>query len=174
LKSSSIIIRSKIGQWFILKRDYGGMSIYTAVSPTSSVILTEEDIERAIFVGDQTMILKEEGEGDRCGYYSIYNTYGKELMTERARVVLLNGRLDWWNNQFKFCFLDTAEDDIHFEEYYGDNGLVPIVYVYEDLGGSALGKYRRNTYPMSDGIPDLVGSYGGIIFYRNGSKINYL
>ena len=174
LKSSSIIIRSKIGQWFILKRDYGGMSIYTAVSPTSSIILTEEDIERAIFVGDQTMILKEEGEGDCCGYYSIYNTFGKELMTERARVVLLNGRLDWWNNQFRFCFLDTAEDDTHFEEYYGDNGLVPIVYMYENLGSSALKKYRRNAYPMCDGIPDLIGSYGGLIFYKDGSKLNYL
>ena len=25
-------------------------------------------------------------------------------------VVLYNGRLDWWNNQFRFCFLDTEED----------------------------------------------------------------
>ena len=159
---------------FVLERDYGGASIYTAVSPTSSIILTEEDLERAIFVGDQTMILKEEGDSNHDGYYSIYNTFGKELITERARVVLYNGRLDWWNNQFRFCFLDTEEDETHFEEYYGDNGLVPIVYSFEDLGGSALGKYRRNTYPMSDGIPDLIGSYGGIIFYKNGSKINYL
>jgi hypothetical protein len=150
------------------------MSIYTAVSPTSSIILTEEDIERAIFVGDQTMILKEEGEGDRCGYYSIYNTFGKELMTERARVVLLNGRLDWWNNQFKFCFLDTDEDYIHYEEYYGDNGIVSIVYVNEELSVSALRKYRRNIYPESEGIPELIGSFGGLIFYKNGQKINYL
>ena len=174
LKSSSIVIHSKIGSWFILERDYGGASIYTAVSSTSSIILTEEDLERAIFVGDQTMILKEEGDNNHSGYYSIYNTFGKELITERARVILYNGRLGWWNDQFKFCFLDTGEDDTHFEEYYGDNGLVPIVYVYEDLGGSALGKYRRNTYPMSDGIPDVIGSYGGLIFYRNDSKINYL
>jgi hypothetical protein len=120
------------------------------------------------------MILKEEGDDEHYGYYSIYNTFGKELMTERARVVLLNGRLDWWGDQFKFCFLDTSEDDTHFEEYYGDNGLVPIVYTYEDLGGSALKKYRRNAYPMCDGIPDLVGSYGGLIFYKDGSKLNYL
>lgn len=175
LKSSSIIVHSKIGPWFVLKRDYGGSYVYTAVSSTSSIILTEEDLERAIFVGDQTMILKEEGESlQRKSYYSIYNTFGKELITERARVLLLNGRLDWWNNQFKFGFLDTEEDDQHFEEYYGDNGIVPIVYSYEELSGSALRKYRRNIYPMCNGIPDLIGSYGGLIFYKNGSKINYL
>ena len=174
LKSSSVIIKSKIGSWFVLKRDYGGMSIYTAVSSTSSIILTEEDLERAIFVGEQTMILREDGDSTHEGYYSIYNTFGKELITERARVILLNGRLDWWNNQFRFCFLDTAEDDTHFEEYYGDNGLVPIVYDYEDLGNSALRKYRRNIYPSSYGIPKLIGSYGGLIFYKIGSNINYL
>jgi hypothetical protein len=157
-----------------LKRDYGGMLIYTAVSSTSVIVLTEEDLEKAIFVGDQTMILREDGDDSHEGYYSIYNTFGKELMTERARELLLNGRLDWWNDQFKFCFLDTTEDDIHFEEYYGDNGLVPIVYMYEELSESALRKYRRNIYPMCDGIPDLIGSYGGLIFYKNGSKINYL
>jgi len=176
LKSSSIVIHSKIGPWFVLERDYGGMSIYTAVSSTSSIILTEEDLERAIFVGDQTMILKEEEdlESGHKGYYSIYNTFGRELITERARVILLNGRLDWWNDQFKFCFLDTAEDDTHFEEYYGDNGLVPIVYEYEELSGSALRKYRRNTYPPGNKIPDLIGSYGGLIFYKSGLKLNYL
>ena len=174
LKSSSIIIHSKIGSWFVLIRDYGGSSIYTAVSPTSSIVLTEEDLERAIFVGDQTMILKEEGDSQREGYYSIYNVPGRELMTERARVLLLNGRLDWWKDQFKFGFLDTEEDDRHFEEYYGDDGIVPIVYSYEELSDSALRKYRKNTYPMSNGIPDLIGSYGGLIFYKNGSKINYL
>jgi tRNA1(Val) A37 N6-methylase TrmN6 len=87
LKSSSIVIHSKVGLWFILERDYGGASVYTAVSSTSSIILTEEDLERAIFVGDQTMILKEEGDNNHEGYYSIYNTFGKELITEKPIIV---------------------------------------------------------------------------------------
>ena len=174
LKSSSIIIQSKIGSWFVLKRDYGGMLIYTAVSSTSVIVLTEEDLEKAIFVGDQTMILREDGDDSHEGYYSIYNTFGKELITEKARALLYSGRLDWWDDQFRFCYLDTEEDDIHFEEYYGDNGLVPLVYDYEELSGSALRKYRRNIYPSGDKIPELIGSYGGLIFYKNDSKINYL
>ena len=168
LKSSSIVIHSKIGSWFVLERDYGGSSIYTAVSSTSSIIMTEEDLEKAIFVGDQTMILKEED------YYLIYNSFEKELMTENARAILLNGRLGLWNDQIKFCFLDTDEDYIHYEEYYGDNGIVSIVYVNEELSVSALRKYRRNIYPESEGIPELIGSFGGLIFYKNGQKINYL
>jgi hypothetical protein len=173
LKSNPLVIHAKIGQWYIFKQDSGGGIIYQAVSPTSVINMTEEDLERAIFVGDQTMILKEEGDEDHYGYYLIYNTFATELTTERARAIFMNGRLDWKNN-LKFCYLDTDEDNIHFEEYFGDNGLVSNVYVYEELGRSALRKYRKNIYPQSDGIPELVGSYGGLIFYKDNSKINYL
>ena len=177
LMSSQVIISSKVGSWFVLCRDYGGTNVYTAVSPTTLIHMTEEDLEKSIFVGDQTLILCEED------YYSVYSTSEKELSTESARAIMYNGRLSWWtddegNPLFKFCFLDTAEDETHFEEYYGDDGLVSIVYKVEDLNGTILRKYRRNIYPSSIGIPDLIGSYGGLIFYKNkvNSKtiINYL
>lgn len=174
LKSNPIVLHSKIGQWYILLLDCGGTEIYQAVSPTSVINMTEEDLSNAIFVGDQTMILYEEGDEDHSSYYLIYNTSGIELSTERARVVLENGRLDWKNGLIQFCFLDTEEDDTHFEEYFGDNGLVSIVYEYEDLSGSALKNYRRNIYPKGSGIPELIGSFGGLIFYKNNTKINYL
>ena len=190
LKSNQVLVCDKIGSWFILKRDFGGTPIYNAVSPTTSLIMTEEDLERAIFVGDQTVILCEEEEEQMSVYYVIYNTEGTELQTERARSILLNGRLDSWTFlddndtpsdpeddfyvSFRFCFLDTEEDEVHFSEYYGENGLVTLVFEYEELYNTLLEKYRRNVYPESIGIPKLIGSFGGLIFYKEGNKINLL
>lgn len=178
LKSSQVNIYAKIGSWFILSREYSGTNIYTAISPTSVINMAEEDLDLALFVGDQTMILCEPGES--LNYYLVYNIFGKELTTERARAILYNGRLDQreleGNEEYNFlyCFLDTEEDDIHFEEYYGDNGLVYVIYETEDLSNTILEKYRRNVYPSCKGIPQLIGSYCGLIFYRIGSKVNYL
>lgn len=181
LKSSPVVIHSKIGSWFILQRDFGGAYIYTAVSPTSVINLSGEDLDNTIFVGDQTMILCDKGDSDHFPYYMIYNSHGTELSTEKAREILLNGRLGWWEETgnigdefFKFCYLDTEEDEIHFEEYFGDNGLVSVVHQYESLENTELRKYRRNIYPKQQGIPELIGSYGGLIFYKHGTEINYL
>jgi len=176
LKSNQVIIYAKIGSWFILARDYGGTYVYIAISPTTLINLTYEDLKRAIFVGDQTLILCEEGDSEHSGYYTVYSTSGIELLTERAREIYNdgNGRLDWCDSGFRFFFLDTIEDETHFEEYYGDNGLVSIVYDYEELGNTILGRYRRNIYPKCQGIPQLIGSFGGLIFYKVGSKINWL
>ena len=188
LRSNQLIIHSKIGSWFILKtHNYNEESvIYIAVSPTSVIYMTGEDLETAFFVGDQTMILRDDDH--YFHYYYIYNTSGIELYTEKARAVLFNGRLDWWGTDyvdesytFKFCFSDnTEEDDKHFEEYFGENGLVHVVYGYEELSGTVLMKYRRNIYPDYPNywyeyrIPMLVGSYGGLIFYNNNNKISFL
>lgn len=168
-RSFPVSIYSKIGSWYILLREYGGSNVYIAVSPTSAINMTEEDLSNAIFVGDQTMILK----GD--GYYTVYNSFGKELYTENARALLQNGRIGWWDGIFKFCFLDiNEEDDKHFEEYYGDNGLAHIVQEGEELKDSVLQRYRKNIYPDYNRIPELIGSYGGLIFYKIGTKVDYL
>ena len=172
LRSNQLIVHSKIGSWFVLSRNYGGTTIYLAVSPTSVVTMTMDDLENAIFVGDQTVILKE------SGYYMVYNTEGTELTTERARAILLGGRLDKYEisetSKILYCFLDTDEDQTHFEEYYGEEGLVKIVFDYEDLSETVLNKYRRSVYPECSGIPDLIGSFGGLIFYKVGGKLNLL
>ena len=184
LKSSSLVVHSKIGSWFILQRDFGGAYIYTAVSPTSVINMTEEDLENAIFVGDQTMILYDSGDSIHTPYYIIYNSFGIELSTEKAREILLNGRLGWWKETgnledefFRFCYLDIEEEDeAHFEEYFGDKGFVHVVHQYEDLENTELSKYRKNIYPkqQDNPIPKLIGSYGGLIFYRDGTEISYL
>lgn len=183
LKSSPVTVYSKIGHWFILLLDCGGYTIYQAVSPTSVINMTKEDLNDVVFVGDQTIVLHEKGDNDHEGYYLVYDTYGKELITERARAEFENGRLDWLEldqngdkkYSIKFCFLDnTEEDDKHFEEYFGDNGLVSLIYECESIEGTVLKKYRRNIYPGSNGIPEIVGSFGGLIFYKKGSMINYL
>ena len=166
-------MNDKRGSWFILSRNYGGTNIYLAVSPTSVVTMTEEDLERTIFVGDQTLILCE------SDYYVVYNTCGTDLITERARVILEGGRLDYYTihentmSKILYCFLDTSEDQSHFEEYYG-SGLVNIVFDFEDMSDTVLSRYRRNIYPKCEGIPKLIGSYGGLIFYNNNNIVNYL
>ena len=172
LRSNQVALYKKIGSWFILERDFGGVPIYCAVSPTSIINMTGEDLEKALFVGDQTVILCENGENP---YYVLYNIGGTELYTERARSILLNGRLDLYENpEFLFCFLDTEEDDVHFTEYYGENGLAHLIFEYEDLHLTILGKYRRNAYPSSSSIPKLIGSFGGQILYREDTKLNWL
>lgn len=183
LRSNQADICSKIGSWYIFERDFGGSVIYTAVSPTSVINMAEEDLRRSLFVGDQTMILMEKDD-DKNPYYVLYNSEGTVLSTERAREIMLNGQLRQWKidntpgddtddsySYFKFCFLDTEEDDLHFSEYYGENGLVSLIFGYEELYNTVLGKYRRSYYPECDGIPELIGSYGGLIFYKNGNKI---
>ncbi len=166
LKSNQVVIYSKIGPWFILLQDFGGRTIYVASSPTTTIKMTEEDLNRAIFVGDQTVILCEDG------YYSLYNSSRINLETERARKILYNGRLDYYGD-ILFCYLDTEEDEKHYEIYYSSE-LVHIVFKEEALYNTVLNRYRRNVYPECDGIPKLIGSFGGLIFYKNGNIVNYL
>ena len=178
LKSNQVRIQSKIGSWYIMSREYGGTIIFIAVSPTTMINMTEEDLEKAIFVGDQTMILCEDN------YYSVFNSFSTELSTERARVILEGGRLDKWtiledsetgDDNFWFCYLDTDEDEKHFEEYYGgDDSLVHLVFKNEELSNTVLNKYRKNIYPEIEGIPELLGSFKGIIFYKIDNKVSYL
>lgn len=174
LKSNQVIIHSKIGSWFIFKRhNYNEESIiYVAVSPITAIYMTSEDLENAFFVGDQTVILRDDN------YYYIYNASEIELYTERARSILFNGRLSWQGKgsyKYRFCFLDNEEEDNkHFEEYFGDNGFVHLVFNYDELSGTVLMKYRKNFYPESSSIPLLIGSYGGLIFYNNNNNISFL
>ncbi len=175
LKSNQLMIVGKIGSWFILERKYGGTSIYTAVSSTSVLTMTEEDLRKALFVNDQTIILREDN------YYLVYHIEEKVLFTERSRVILLGGRLSDYiileNGSFvckiQMCFLDTDEDQKHYDEYFG-NELVDIVFGFEDLSDTILNKYRRNIYPKCIGIPELICSYGSLVFYKIDNKVNFL
>ena len=168
LKSNQLMICGKIGSWFILKRNYGGIYIYVASSSTSVLIMTEEDLGKALFVNDQTVILKEED------YYVLYKSEFETLYTERSRVILLGGRLDYiGGTPVLMCFLDTEEDETHYEEYY-ESGKVNIIFNYENIQGTALNGYRRSYCPGIYGIPELIGSYGSLIFYKIGNTVNYL
>ena len=70
-------------------------------------------------------------------------------------------------------FLDTGEDETHYEEYY-ESGKVNIIFNYENIQGTALNGYRRSYCPGIYGIPELIGSYGSLIFYKIGNTVNYL
>ena len=72
------------------------------------------------------------------------------------------------------CITDNATaDEEHYQEYYGSQ-TIPVVFDYEDLSKTVLNRYRRGPYPLVSGIPELVCSFGGLIFYKSGTTINYL
>ena len=175
LKSNQLMIVGKIGSWFILERKYGGSNLYIAVSPTSVLTMTVEDLERALFINDQTIILREDS------YNLVYHVEEKNLLTERSRVILLGGRLSDYTIleegsfvcKIQMCFLDTEEDQEHYDEYFGSE-LVNIVFNFENLSETVLNQYRRSIYPKCLGIPELIGSYGSLVFYKIGNKVNVL
>ena len=170
LKSNQLIIHNKIGSWFILSQRYGGDMLYLAVSPVSLIYMSSTDLDNAFFVNDQTVILKEDE------YYVIYSTPGKKLYSERARLIINTAGTyePYEDTGFYMTVFGTDDDEKHYLEYY-DSGLVKIVFKYEDLYDTILNKYRRNYYPTDlIGIPEIIDSFKGLIFYKQDNIITYL
>ena len=172
LKSQQLLVSCKIGSWYVLCWKYSGSYIYVASSPTSVVYMTKEDLENCLFVNDQTVILCKDK------YYLIYNTENTQIYTENARELIEGGRqgiykIPGTDREIDMCFLDDGTDEEHFDEYYR-SGLVDIVFSDMAIQDTPLQRYRRNTYPDCSGIPKLVASYCGLIFYKINNKISYL
>ena len=170
LRSNQLSVYDKIGSWFILKQKYGGDLIYLAVSPVSVIYMSKEDLDKSFFVNDQTVILAEED------YYAVYDSMNTKLYTERARnIIHSRGNFEIYDDSgIYMCVLGTEEDEKHYLEYY-DSDLVNIVFKYEDLYSTVLNKYRRNYYPSNiKGIPEIIDSFKGLIFYKSDNIITYL
>ena len=169
LKSYQLIVYQKLGSWFILQQKYSGQYLYVAVSPVSVLYMDYEDLDRAMFVNDQTIILRD------LNYYTVFCKPGEKYYTERARAIIEGGRLAKYEDTgILMCITDNATaDEEHYQEYYGSQ-TIPVVFDYEDLSKTVLNRYRRGPYPLVPGIPELVCSFGGLIFYKSGTTINYL
>jgi len=122
-----------------------------------------------MFVNDQTIILKEDD------YYMIYNRPGETYYSEKARLIVEGGKLNSYDETgILMCITGNSEyDENHYLEYYGSQ-KISVIFKYEDLYKTKLNSYRRGIYPNKNGIPDLVCSIGGLIFYKIDSIINYL
>lgn len=168
-ESYQMIIQRKIGSWFILQQKYSGSVLYVAVSPVSILYMGPDDLERAMFVSDQTVILSE------TGHYAIFCNPGETMYTERARMVVEGGRIveNYDGTGITMCVLDNPEiDEAHYLDYY--TGKVPVVFSYEDLRRTELNNYRRGPLPSTSEVPEIVCSFSGLLFYKEGTIINYL
>ena len=168
-ESYQLTIYRKIGSWFILRQKYSGSYLYFAVSPVCAIYFDYSDLENLLFVNDQTVILREEN------YYMIYNKPGEIYYSEKARLIVEGGKLnDYDGTGILMCVTgNSVDDEKHYQEYYGSQNI-PVIFKYEDLYKTKLSSYRRGIYPNQSGIPELVCSVGGLIFYKTDSIINYL
>lgn len=168
-ESYQLTIFRKIGSWFILRQKYSGKYLYLAVSSVCAVYFDYTDLENIMFVNDQTIILKEDD------YYMIYNRPGETYYSEKARLIVEGGKLNSYDETgILMCITGNSEyDENHYQEYYGSQ-KISVIFKYEDLYKTKLNSYRRGIYPNKNGIPDLVCSVGGLIFYKIDSIINYL
>lgn len=163
-------IYRRIGSWFILQYNYSTSSdLYICASPTSSIYLTKDDLDKLIILNDNVILLKEDI------YYVMYYGYEKTYYSERARNIVESGNLskDEVNGKIILFNSNGSYDDL-YREYY-EEGNILIIEKKEELFTTIFNKFRKNSYPVDIiGIPDIIGGCEGLLFYKNGKTINYL
>lgn len=166
----NLTIYRRIGSWFVLQYDYSvDTDMYVCASPVSSIYVTKDDLDKLIFLNDNTLIIKEDK------YYTVYSGYKKTLYSERARNVIEGGTLEPYKVRGVEININTngTSDDL-YKDYYRDRDI-EIVGKSEELYTTIFNKYRKNSYPLDiEGIPDIIGGCEGLLFYKNGKIINYL
>lgn len=170
LFSKNLSIYRKIGSWFILQYDYStDTDMYICASPVNTIYLTKEDLKKLIIVNDDTILLKEDN------YYVMYSGYEKTYYSERARNIVEGGALSSIEVQgVEIIFNSKGTYDSLYKDYYKDRNI-EVVSKTDCLCNTVFNKYRKNIYPLEIvGIPDIIGAYDGLLFYKNGKIINYL
>lgn len=170
----SIAIVRKINSWYVLRQkitNSRGLLVYTN---SSSVMYTNDSLtDLPMIFNDQLIVSKDTEINSGKLYYTIF-TGGGEWYTEKARQTLDGGTLEY-DPQLGIMFCntgDTEKDEAQRKRYL--SGEIKIVWEDDELYNSFFAGWRRNVLPKSSGIPRLIGSLSGLIFYIDENYLNYI
>ena len=174
----------KVGSWFILSQ--GNTDLYMAVSGGMILYLTSEDLQRAFFLNDQSIIIQEDT------YYTLYNTLHRKYYTERARLISEGGVMinyyDYYldstgkfqpsiyqdENYLGVCNSPVVSRNREYNQYYQDEEI-KVIQKTNELYTTPLNGYRRGSYILEgDGIPNFCSAFEGLLFWSDTYKLYYL
>lgn len=76
------------------------------------------------------------------------------------------------NVQIDFCKSNDESDNKYLEKFKTKE--IEIISNDSQLSETSLNKFRKNYYPICEGIPNIVCACEGLIFYIIDRKLNYL
>ena len=174
----------KIGSWFILRQ--GETNLYLAVSTGMILYMTPEDLERAFFLNNQSVLIHEDT------YYTLYNTLHRKYYTERARLASEGGTMinyyDYYldssgifqpliyqdENYLGVCSSPVISKNKEYNQYYQDEEI-KVIQKTNELYTTPLNDYRRGSYILKGkGIPNFCNTFEGLLFWVDTYKLYYL
>lgn len=160
-----IEIIGKRGEWFIIK--YPPYDLLVITNMTKQVVIKSEELSNVIFVNNQVLIIKEQNkEIPNQTIYTLFDDDGKLTTTSTK------GYVDTYiDRNLLSSYKDYSKSKIH--NITIDNGINSSDDILK-IQRSFLAYFRRNVLPTSFTDFEIIGGIGGLIFYRQGSYINYL
>lgn len=160
-----IEILGKRGEWFILK--YPPYDLIVITNMTKQIVIRPVELSNVIFVNNQVLIIKEQyKEIPNQTTYTLFDDDGKLTTTSTREYVDT-----YINRNLLSSYKDYSNSKIHnITINNGINSSDDILKIQR----SFLAYFRRNVLPTSFTDFEIIGGIGGLIFYRQGSYINYL
>ena len=168
-RTNSLNISKKVRNWYVIRRKRDKINIYSGMSKT----LFCSDQEEPIIINDQIIMIRTKDEENNLDYYTVYNENQKTYYSEKARVIIEGGKLEF-NSSLGIMFCNGGSRDEEYKSLYNTKEI-KIIDSGETLNNSYFVRFRRNILPENiTTIPEIVGAIDGIIFYKNQNYINYL
>lgn len=179
---SSYEILRIIGSWVILKGTIYVNGVKTETyyisSPLMSIQLSESELDAVIPINDSTILIRNtyqgEEENEPRNYYTLYAEMRTATMTEIERAKVEDLDLTLYND---LVWLPDSEEYKEAWQNEYEAGLISIIYpLNQSINKTALNKYRRSILPRDEhgnllkSVPDIIGSFGGLMFYLDQDK----
>lgn len=165
----SLDLVKKIGDWFVLKILQNNSTLYLFSCPSMSVYMSSDEYNKCIVINNNTLMILGEN------YYTVYHGPKKKIYyTEKAKCIVGNNILidvDFFGDTIKMC------NDENLEEYlnYYKKSEISIVLKNKPIYETILNSYRRQLLYSYEVPNNIIGAFGGIIFYMNQyNNINYI
>ena len=175
-RTSTIVIKKKIKNWYVINNSRNRLKIYTNISKT--LYCSEE--EEPIIINDQVIMIRTRITNEETGettldYYSIYYNNFRTYYTEKAREIVETGGKLELDVDLNIMFYKGGTNESTYKNYY-NNGEIIVVNASDSFIDSYFARFRRNSLPEinTNSIPNIIGAIDGIIFYSYQNFINYL
>lgn len=162
--ANSINVEGKRGEWFIIGHPTIDIKILTNM--TKTVIIKSSELDGVIYVNNQVLITKSvDPTKPSETRYTLFDEDGKFLTIDASKY--LNTYYNSSNLVSGFKVPGVAKKLVIDNSVNSTNSIL-------DIQRSFLSYFRRNVLPISLTDFEIIGGLYGLIFYRQGSYINYL
>lgn len=163
---ANICIVKKIGEWYVFRERISATQDFFTYSCIDKAVHTVKLKEEPIPINNSLLMIRTVDEDNSLDYYTIFYEGGHEYYTEKARAAR-NGSSPKLDQDLGILFYNGGDDETEIYRQYYKEGKIRVVHSKDGVFGNFFEGFRRGYYTdtLSEGIPNLVASIYGIIYY---------